>query len=473
MIRTRSRTRTTTGAVVLLLFLTAASACGAASDGAAAGGPDAGIDDAGIDDAGIDGVGIDGRGADGGGPGRDADRVDAGAVPADGQAAPDAPLDVPEPDPYLSRQHRTREIDLGAPAFDEYGYTEEIRFTVPEGTASVFVMVDGEDGVHYVLSLLQAPDDHVLVPNRWDLYGDPTLCLACENRISAGEGTGTFMLPAAPQVAVVPGEYVFTVRGYRLKFTGVFPNIRTSVSPAETPAPVRVLLHEPLSPGSVAFLDLNLHFTGAGGVTAATAPGDPVIEDMLAAIDRAYEAVGIRVGDVRYYDAPEELQTIETMMGEDADLARLFRNSAGKPLALNLFFVDLIFDRSNPMTALGVILGVAGGIPGPPLSPGSPRSGVAIVIDPPFIADSVSVGTIAAHESGHYLGLYHTTEQPLAGSIHDQIEDTPKNSGANLMYYTSDGSDPSLTEGQGFVMRRHALVYNQSWADPNGTGGAE
>ena len=69
-----------------------------------------------------------------------------------------------------------------------------------------------------------------------------------------------------------------------------------------------------------------------------------------------------------------------------------------------------------------------------------------------------------AHEIGHYLGLYHTSERD--GRQHDPIADTAEcgegaitcPDGGNIMFWTGGGARSRLTAGQGVVMRRHPLV---------------
>ena len=69
-----------------------------------------------------------------------------------------------------------------------------------------------------------------------------------------------------------------------------------------------------------------------------------------------------------------------------------------------------------------------------------------------------------AHEVGHYLGLYHTSEHD--GGAHDPIADTPECAsgdgacpdGDNVMFWTGGGARRLFTAGQGAVMRRHPLV---------------
>src|SRR5438309_445465 len=64
---------------------------------------------------------------------------------------------------------------------------------------------------------------------------------------------------------------------------------------------------------------------------------------------------------------------------------------------------------------------------------------------PTSALDTDGMGTTAAHEIGHYLGLYHTSERD--GSEHDPIDDTPECAAgdsacpdaANVMFWTGGG----------------------------------
>lgn len=115
------------------------------------------------------------------------------------------------------------------------------------------------------------------------------------------------------------------------------------------------------------------------------------------------------------------------------------------------------------------VLGVAGAIPGIKRN-GTVYSGVAVAYD----ADTGPlIGSTAAHECGHYLGLFHTTQFDQFGFIIDAdlIEDTPvcplfgtsaecpTEGNDNLLWpYDLGILDLDLTIGQGLVLRSHPLV---------------
>ena len=74
-------------------------------------------------------------------------------------------------------------------------------------------------------------------------------------------------------------------------------------------------------------------------------------------------------------------------------------------------------------------LGIAAGIPGPNGIPGTAASGVMVSVDTHLDGDGETLltdlmGETMAHEVGHQLGLFHTTED--TGTEHDPIGDTPE-----------------------------------------------
>src|SRR5690606_22445195 len=138
---------------------------------------------------------------------------------------------------------------------------------------------------------------------------------------------------------------------------------------------------------------------------------------------------------------------------------------------LQFYFVDEILGGEEGY----VILGIAGGIPGPPGIAGGPHSGVAVtisgVLDRPTL-----LGQVMAHEGGHYLGLFHTSE--ATGTTHDPLPDTVQcsssrdsnwdgyvspeecaGSGAdNFMFWAASGTARGTSAEQGRVVRRNPLT---------------
>ena len=100
----------------------------------------------------------------------------------------------------------------------------------------------------------------------------------------------------------------------------------------------------------------------------------------------------------------------------------------GDPLQLNLFFIESFAGVGG-----NSLLGRAGGIPGP-MGQVSSYNGVLINATANFTASNLpfwsrATAEIAFHEMGHYLGLYHTTEQTL--NAFDVLADTPECSDTN------------------------------------------
>lgn len=433
-----------------LITLTAltALAVGACGDDARTGTPlDAAADDASVDDGSV---------------------ADASV---DSAVGVDAPTTAVNPNVVTLLEHE--------PVVLTGGSSMNVVVEVPEDVVSITVSVLGESDGMYGLAQWRGPDDVALVTPGWlDAGGQTGICLDCDNRIALSEGDFAALAPNNPSAVVTAGAHVFSVYGVRQPPNGPggcgdgrcdaagFEQFTCAqdCQPVPLSGEVFVSVHAKVVTGGeipdTGVLDLNLHFTGAKGWTAATAPTDPELQGLLDSVRTLYSQVGIRLGEISYRDVGAEFKVIESVQGADSDLMALFQASDGALAGgLNLFFVEEL--SAGAFGGLGVILGVAGGIPGPPLVAGTHRSGVAISVKE-IDGAPAGIDTTIAHEMGHFLGLFHTSEQSffgLAPEIHDPLPDTPDNDESYLMFNTGAGT--VLSPWQGRVMRNNPLVRHE------------
>lgn len=243
-----------------------------------------------------------------------------------------------------------------------------------------------------------------------------------------------------PGVQLVPGGGTYQ---FRLKLMSGFSSTMQ----------VRAIV-ERRDPGGETTGTLPLNVFLANGITptAATAASDPFLQAVLARVDEILSQQGVHLGDVDYYDIANPGYDQVLSESEFNDL--LETSSAATQTRLNLFFVQVALG--------GGVVGVSATITGPRLN-GTPLSGVMSVYTG---YTSNTIGLIAAHEIGHFLGLYHTVEQD--GS-HDFVVDTAEcpASGTNsacsvpgggyLMHWQAVGGT-DVTDGQGLVIRGHPHV---------------
>jgi hypothetical protein len=164
-------------------------------------------------------------------------------------------------------------------------------------------------------------------------------------------------------------------------------------------------------------LDLNIFYVGGLEPALAEERGPPLLQEALSVFESIYSQAEIEIGQVRQFEVVggllDRFETIELRYGILEELPRLFALSAGaNGPAINLFFVREIYET----------LAISGGMPGPLGMHGTGASGIAFSSD--SLDDGELLGKVIAHEIGHYLGLFHTSEQ--AGFVLDPLPDTPE-----------------------------------------------
>jgi hypothetical protein len=292
---------------------------------------------------------------------------------------------------------------------------------------------------------------NVTVPDGTKIYDDNTCCDADGGDPSAqypvyfgGGGSSTLALTIPNATTLLSAEYrdgglpagtwKMTVNDYA-KECASDPSCTDGGSTAGT-YDVTVLT-KPGQPTSGA-LDIGLYLVATSpGFNNTTAPASPAVQRLVSTLSSIYAQVGICVRTVTVYDVPT---WAEDQYGSNVDadktgpcsaLDQMFTLSQGGN-ALDLFLVQSI--TASSLGAGQTVVGVDGTIPGPATIGGTIHSGAAV-----SLADLGSAGCsgpvdvgrcgpdlvayIAAHEGGHYMGLFHTSES--SGEFFDPLTDTP------------------------------------------------
>jgi hypothetical protein len=237
--------------------------------------------------------------------------------------------------------------------------------------------------------------------------------------ISPGRGTTQMPSTDRPGWELLPGTYSFRVRA--------IPEEGDARSAGAGPPTARVFatLRTNAAAEVEHLLDVNFVYLPNCGLTPAIADTSFYFQQFLERIDVWMQPTGIRLGNVTHValDRPEL-----SIVGSWREAGRMFRTSAevGRPRALN------VYCYASTAGELYLAAGFSGAIPGPAAN-GLRDSGIAIRT-PPFLncvppdeqgySCLDAYASLFAHEVGHYLGFYHTTEGDLQHE--DPFSDTPR-----------------------------------------------
>lgn len=343
-------------------------------------------------------------------------------------------------------------ISLGsAPVGKAVDKFKQLTVTLPADAVSVTLIARPTNPAHEVaLTRAEQPDGKVVLD-----YFDP---LKTDFKVvPLGPGTLAALFPNSPRLGVSAGNYQFTFGGFQnadVQFDALVKRAQGLLQSGSLP--------------------VVLWFTANKRLTAANAPNDANLQQALSQFKEIYAAIGVSVGPFIYKDVAGSMAVSGAVIDNDAELAQLFGTADSSAEAgLHFFFIEQFAGDEGGY----VTLGQSGGIPGPPSYPGLPHGGVAVALA--YLDDDVSVfATTMAHEGGHYMGLFHTTEQD--GKSYDPLLDTPQcpasmdsngdghlsdkecsNYGSdNLMFWLAGPQHLKLSADQRYVLLRNPMITN-------------
>ena len=388
---------------------------------------------------------------------------DSGQLPADTGLEPDdagfqADLGFPEDagfaadasegDGGTTARTDIETLSIGTVLLGADGRSGPLTFRLPNDAVSFTISVEGPLTGTYIVRTLSGPtgvlvsdDDSGLTPLEQFLFGPWGAQFVSPNRVVQHRGAMAALFPNNPGVSVAGGEYTMELEGVTLQGNSTTPYS----------GPVEATIHYRRFAPADGRIDVSLYFTGAQSITSSTAPTDTLIQQALTELGNIYQQTRLRVGTVRYYDIDASFQTISGFIdGSSTQLEELFMLTEGRGPGLHFFFVDRFEGGFG-----GSVAGIAGGVPGPPLNPGSAGGGVAVALSA-AAGDSQVLAHVMAHEGGHWLGLFHTSE--IIGTS-DQIPDTPDGQAGNtFLMFPAVGGGTQVSANQATVVRSHIEV---------------
>jgi len=317
-------------------------------------------------------------------------------------------------------QKGTSNIVLGS--FNSASYIQGL--DIPPG-ASSFVLsasIPSQTDIPYI-SQIKNPKGEVVsaVKGNCDYYSVP-------NRYAPDRQISSLLVPNTGGTKLDSGMWTYMI-------SGTNANLKTTI---------RLQLKMGLAQkGSV---DLNWVFLNLSGtcltgpkLNAASAPNHSWLGKLRNNLRSILKTSGLSVGKETYRDLNKPALDIINLdaTGTGNELSQLFASSAGiKGKSINIFLV-----RDITSSAMGgIVLGIAGGIPGPPSVHGTVNSGVAMSMKTTcFEPGGYNPAHTMAHEIGHFLGLSHNLESVQNPGYKNSQVVCPCPCGKNLTCYKESG----------------------------------
>ena len=385
------------------------------------------------------------------------------------QSVPPPPADCVLPAPIASALDGGQVLELGT-----HQAGDSVTFSVPPGTASVSILQQAVGNVPLQVVFKQgtgslvtdnsvvprflyfpdggvAYDDSLVIPTAADKTQDPSNTFVEFSGDTPVAASFTFPNTAtslAGGAGVTPGNWRFIVGDFAHECATEFACLDGGTD--QDRYDIKVVVKPQ---AATAVLDVNFFIVGSNttrtGVpfTAAVAPNDPTVQRMLETYKSLFSRAHITVRNTLFFDvsAADNAKYAHVVVNGDNSgqgpcdpVGQMFTLSAGSPQpAVNIFLVDDLLDTSAGATSQ--LVGLDSTIPGPATLAGTVHSGAAVSMadlffnsaaecaakqTPNLTCGADEVAYIAAHESGHFLGLFHTTES--GGTLMDPLTDTGK-----------------------------------------------
>jgi hypothetical protein len=380
--------------------------------------------------------------------------------PASGTAQTSA-VSPPDPGNTCVVQKQSSSLQSGVQSLGQRKVGDTISFDVAAGTGSFTIVLQALDAgttlsltsqgqrfttenAVFPLTIVE-PDGGIVFDATADLPADPPdagiwLPFASATAMAVTAPNSSFGLAAWADGGVPPGSWKFVLDDFAdalcVPGSGYTCNSGASATDAYD---VSVVTRGPAPlPGTADLAFYVVSESIPALKSAAAAATDPAVARMVTSMRAIYARAGICIGNVTFYDVPAwakaRYSSIDSSKTNPCDpLDQMFTISKPGVNELNIFLVDDITQPSG--SGGGQIVGIDGTIPGPSSFGGTVHSGAVVnASDISFQFSSCGAGLdvihcgadevayIAAHEGGHWMGLYHPTE--ATGDFFDPIADT-------------------------------------------------